>query len=166
VKLQHWIKHAGERVVLIFEGRDAAGKGGTIKRIVEPLNPRGATIVALVLPALCRAPAGRGRDRPLRPLLVQPRRRRAGDGFLHGRGRQVSLELRCRPVEDELPARVSASRQFCEQAGLADSRLAHQRERRRPPTIELGKRVVEDAARLCAPNEPLAYRDHFRSRRA
>jgi polyphosphate kinase 2 len=50
VKLQHWIKHAGERVVLIFEGRDAAGKGGTIKRIVEPLNPRGATIVALGTP--------------------------------------------------------------------------------------------------------------------
>jgi polyphosphate kinase len=50
VKLQHWIKHAGERVVLLFEGRDAAGKGGTIKRIVEPLNPRGATIVALGTP--------------------------------------------------------------------------------------------------------------------
>jgi polyphosphate kinase len=50
VKLQHWIKHAGERVVLIFEGRDAAGKGGTIKRIVEPLNPRGATVVALSTP--------------------------------------------------------------------------------------------------------------------
>jgi polyphosphate kinase len=50
VKLQHWIKHAGERVVLIFEGRDAAGKGGTIKRIVEPLNPRGATVVALGTP--------------------------------------------------------------------------------------------------------------------
>ena len=50
VKLQHWIKHTGERVVLIFEGRDAAGKGGTIKRIVEPLNPRGATIVALGTP--------------------------------------------------------------------------------------------------------------------
>jgi polyphosphate kinase 2 len=50
VKLQHWIVHAGERVVLIFEGRDAAGKGGTIKRIVEPLNPRGATVVALGTP--------------------------------------------------------------------------------------------------------------------
>jgi polyphosphate kinase 2 len=50
VKLQHWIKHAGLRVVLIFEGRDAAGKGGTIKRIIEPLNPRGATIVALGTP--------------------------------------------------------------------------------------------------------------------
>lgn len=51
VKLQEWIKHAGLRVVLIFEGRDAAGKGGTIKRIIEPLNPRGATIVALGTPS-------------------------------------------------------------------------------------------------------------------
>jgi polyphosphate kinase 2 len=51
VKLQYWIKHAGERVVLIFEGRDAAGKGGTIKRIVEPLNPRGARVVALGTPS-------------------------------------------------------------------------------------------------------------------
>jgi polyphosphate kinase 2 len=51
VKLQHWVKHAGLRVVLIFEGRDAAGKGGVIKRIVEPLNPRGATIVALGTPS-------------------------------------------------------------------------------------------------------------------
>ena len=50
VKLQHWVKHAGLRVALVFEGRDAAGKGGTIKRIIEPLNPRGATIVALGTP--------------------------------------------------------------------------------------------------------------------
>src|SRR5919199_5168714 len=51
VKLQYWIKDSGGRVVLIFEGRDAAGKGGTIKRIVEPLNPRGATVVALGTPS-------------------------------------------------------------------------------------------------------------------
>jgi polyphosphate kinase len=51
VKVQHWVKHAGLRVVLLFEGRDAAGKGGTIQRIVEPLNPRGATIVALGTPS-------------------------------------------------------------------------------------------------------------------
>ncbi|HZG48630.1 MAG TPA: polyphosphate kinase 2 [Thermoleophilaceae bacterium] len=51
VKLQHWVKHAGLRVVLVFEGRDAAGKGGVIKRIVEPLNPRGATVVALGTPS-------------------------------------------------------------------------------------------------------------------
>ena len=51
VKLQQWVKHAGLRVVLVFEGRDAAGKGGVIQRIVEPLNPRGATIVALGTPS-------------------------------------------------------------------------------------------------------------------
>jgi polyphosphate kinase len=51
VKLQHWIKDQGLKVVLIFEGRDAAGKGGTIKRLTEPLNPRGATVVALPAPS-------------------------------------------------------------------------------------------------------------------
>jgi polyphosphate kinase 2 len=51
VKLQYWITRSGERVVLVFEGRDAAGKGGTIKRIVEPLNPRGANVVALGTPS-------------------------------------------------------------------------------------------------------------------
>jgi len=51
VKLQYWVKKQGLRVVLLFEGRDAAGKGGTIKRIVEPLNPRGCTVVALGTPS-------------------------------------------------------------------------------------------------------------------
>ncbi len=51
VKLQHWVKQTGERIVLVFEGRDAAGKGGTIKRIVGPLNPRGANVVALGTPS-------------------------------------------------------------------------------------------------------------------
>jgi polyphosphate kinase len=51
VKLQYWIKQSGTRVVLLFEGRDAAGKGGTIKRIIEPLNPRGAKVVALGTPS-------------------------------------------------------------------------------------------------------------------
>jgi polyphosphate kinase 2 len=51
VKLQYWVKQQGLRVVLVFEGRDAAGKGGTIKRIVEPLNPRGCTVVALGTPS-------------------------------------------------------------------------------------------------------------------
>ena len=50
VKLQNWVKSTGERIVLVFEGRDAAGKGGTIKRFTEHLNPRGATVVALVKP--------------------------------------------------------------------------------------------------------------------
>ena len=51
VKLQEWIKHAGLRVAVIFEGRDAAGKGGTIKRITEHLNPRVVRIAALATPS-------------------------------------------------------------------------------------------------------------------
>ncbi|WP_250122842.1 polyphosphate kinase 2 [Chroococcidiopsis sp. CCMEE 29] len=51
VKLQYWVKHHGLRVVIIFEGRDAAGKGGTIKRIVDSLNPRGCRVVALGTPS-------------------------------------------------------------------------------------------------------------------
>jgi polyphosphate kinase 2 len=51
VKLQEWIKHAGLKVVVLFEGRDAAGKGGTIKRFTEHLNPRGARVVALDKPS-------------------------------------------------------------------------------------------------------------------
>jgi polyphosphate kinase len=50
VKLQEWVRQEGLRVVVIFEGRDAAGKGGTIKRIMDPLNPRGCRIVALPSP--------------------------------------------------------------------------------------------------------------------
>ena len=50
VKLQEWIRNAGLKVVVIFEGRDAAGKGGAIKRITEHLNPRSARIVALGTP--------------------------------------------------------------------------------------------------------------------
>jgi polyphosphate kinase len=50
VKLQEWIKHEGLRVVVIFEGRDAAGKGGVIKRITESLNPRVCRVVALAAP--------------------------------------------------------------------------------------------------------------------
>ncbi|EGJ30884.1 MULTISPECIES: polyphosphate kinase 2 [Moorena] len=51
VKMQYWTKHTGTRIVIVFEGRDAAGKGGTIKRITEPLNPRGCRIVALGTPS-------------------------------------------------------------------------------------------------------------------
>ena len=50
VKLQEWIKQKGLKVVVIFEGRDAAGKGGVIKRITEPLNPRICRVVALGTP--------------------------------------------------------------------------------------------------------------------
>ena len=50
LKLQSWVKETGARVVILFEGRDAAGKGGTIKRFMEHLNPRGARVVALEKP--------------------------------------------------------------------------------------------------------------------
>ena len=51
LKLQRWIKQTGQKVVVLFEGRDAAGKGGTIKRFMEHLNPRGARVVALDKPS-------------------------------------------------------------------------------------------------------------------
>jgi len=51
LKMQNWVKSAGQRVVVLFEGRDAAGKGGTIKRMMEHLNPRGAHVVALTKPS-------------------------------------------------------------------------------------------------------------------
>lgn len=50
LKLQAWVKETNQRVVILFEGRDAAGKGGTIKRFMEHLNPRGARVVALEKP--------------------------------------------------------------------------------------------------------------------
>ncbi len=50
LKLQSWVQETGQRVVMLFEGRDAAGKGGTIKRFMEHLNPRGARVVALNKP--------------------------------------------------------------------------------------------------------------------
>ena len=84
VKLQEYIKEAGLRVVVVFEGRDAAGKGGAIKRIHEASEParvpyrRAASAERpgahpMVLPTLRGRVAFRGRDGALRPLLVQPR---------------------------------------------------------------------------------------------
>jgi polyphosphate kinase len=50
VKLQNWVKDTGQKILIVFEGRDAAGKGGTIKRFTEHLNPRGCRVVALEKP--------------------------------------------------------------------------------------------------------------------
>ncbi|WP_236014179.1 polyphosphate kinase 2 [Marinobacterium alkalitolerans] len=50
LKVQRWVKESGQKILIIFEGRDAAGKGGTIKRVMEHLNPRGARVVALEKP--------------------------------------------------------------------------------------------------------------------
>ena len=51
VKLQNWVREVGERIIILFEGRDAAGKGGTIRRFMEHWNPRGARVVALDKPS-------------------------------------------------------------------------------------------------------------------
>ncbi len=50
VKLQDWVVESGHKVVILFEGRDAAGKGGAIKRITQPLNPRVCRVAALPAP--------------------------------------------------------------------------------------------------------------------
>ena len=89
--LQDWVKEKGLRVIVVFEGRDAAGKGGTIKAITERTSPRIFRLVALPAPsdreksqmyaaAVHAALSRRRRDRHLRPQLVQPGRRRARDG--------------------------------------------------------------------------------------
>lgn len=51
LKMQNWVKETGQRIVILFEGRDAAGKGGTIKRMMEHMNPRGARVIALEKPS-------------------------------------------------------------------------------------------------------------------
>ena len=50
VKMQNWVRDAGQKLLIVFEGRDAAGKGGTIRRFMEHLNPRGAKVIALEKP--------------------------------------------------------------------------------------------------------------------
>ncbi len=50
LKVQRWVRETGQKILIIFEGRDAAGKGGTIKRFMEHLNPRGAHVIALEKP--------------------------------------------------------------------------------------------------------------------
>ena len=55
LKMQYWVKATGFRMIILFEGRDAAGKGGSIKRLTEPLNPRGCRVVALRLQSIRKA---------------------------------------------------------------------------------------------------------------
>ena len=94
VHLQEWVKAKGLKVCIVFEGRDGAGKGGTIKAITERVSPRVFRVVALPAPterekvadvraALHAASPRGGRGGHLRPELVQPRGRRAGHGLLH-----------------------------------------------------------------------------------
>ena len=62
IKLQQWVRNSDSRVAIIFEGRDAAGKGGVIKRIMSPLNPRFCRVVALGTPSDKERPNGISRD--------------------------------------------------------------------------------------------------------
>ena len=88
LKVQNWVKQTGQRIVTLFEGRDAAGKGGTIKRFMEHLNPREARVVApaqahrfesslngIFNAMFSHLARSEWRNRFLRPLLVQPGRR-------------------------------------------------------------------------------------------
>ncbi len=86
VALQEWVKASGAKICVVFEGRDTAGKGGTIKRITERVSPRVFRVVALPAPTqreesqmyiqrYLSAFPGRRRGRDLRPQLVQPGRR-------------------------------------------------------------------------------------------
>ncbi len=66
MKLQEWVKHKGLKVCIVFEGRDGAGKGGTIKAITERVSPRVFRVIAL-------ARADRAREEPdVRPALHAP----------------------------------------------------------------------------------------------
>ena len=105
IKLQDWVVHQKLKVVVLFEGRDAAGKGGVIKRVTQRLNPRICKVVALSAPTerertqwyfqrYVDASASRRRNRSVRPQLVQSRRRRARDGVLHGSGLRGLLSHR------------------------------------------------------------------------
>ena len=64
LKVQRWVKDTGQKIVVLFEGRDAAGKGGTIKRFMEHLNPRGARVVALEKPTEQESEDQRGESAP------------------------------------------------------------------------------------------------------
>ena len=141
VKLQQWVVHEGLKVCIVFEGRDGAGKGGTIKAITERVSPRVFRVVALpapterektpdVHPALPAAPAGGRRGRDLRSQLVQPRRRRAGDGLLHrGAGEAVSCRS-CRWSRRRSSTRASS----CSSTGSRSARRSRRAGSRRAST--------------------------------
>ena len=116
VYMQEWIVTQRRRLVVLFEGRDTAGKDGAMKRITAYLNPRTARIVALPAPDSASARSGTSsatwpsatgrRDRAVQSQLVQPRGRRARDGLLQTRGDEEFLRV-C--PEFEHPFRTKGS---------------------------------------------------------
>ena len=122
LKVQNWVKLTGQRIVVLFEGRDAAGKGGTIKRFMEHLNPRAARKGGRARKADRSVESGsvvfsalhpvhlptRGEILFSRPLLVQSRRRRAGHGFLQ-LARNTSSSCASAPEFERMLASIPAS---------------------------------------------------------
>ena len=116
VKLQAWARETGTRIAMVFEGRDAAGKGGTIRRFIEHMNPRSARVVAL--PAVDRA---RQRVDALRPALKR-------GGLTHARPpigrRRTGVELGKKPgvrgrPRGKVHLRVAAAREPGDEDGEA-----------------------------------------------
>ena len=97
IKLQSWVAHHKEKVVVIFEGRDSAGKGGAIKRITQRLNPRVARVVALHPETVAAYPSYRAakllKRLPARSLLRRLTRQAARTGALPVKARAFALRL-------------------------------------------------------------------------
>ena len=162
--LQEWVRE-GRAIIIVFEGRDAAGKGGTIKAMTERVSPRVFRVVALpapsdrekiaaLHPALHRALPGRRRGRDLRPQLVQPGRRRTCDGLLHEEQHKRFLEL-C-PQFEKYHRRwrhQAASRYWLEVGKEEQERRFHARIEDPRPAMEAepdGCRVLPALVRLFA----------------
>jgi len=98
VKLQDWVVHHNLKVVVLFEGRDAAGKGGVIKRVTQRLNPRTCKVVALAAPT---ERGNRGTSRGIGMIIRFPRRAESD-----------SLPA-CRPLQTSMAFRTPISRVWC-----------------------------------------------------
>ena len=119
LKAQSWIKETGQRLLVLFEGRDAAGKGGTIKRFTEHLDPRGTHVVALPAPSerergqwyfqryISHLPA-RGEITLFDRSWYKPGGGRAGDGFSAPPRSTGSSSNRCRWWSACWPGRASS----------------------------------------------------------
>ncbi len=166
VQIQLWVQQKGLKVCILFEGRDGAGKGGTIKALTERVSPRVFRVVALPAPtereksqmyiaALHAASARGGRDRDLRPQLVQPGGRRARHGLLQcGAGGEQFLNMAPAVREDgdhafrrdppQVLARGEPRRADATPAG------AHQRRTQDLEALAHGPAFVQPLVRLLA----------------
>ena len=164
VKLQEWVRHEGQKVCIVFEGRDGAGKGGVIKAITARVSPRNfpgggaaradrAREVADVHSALPAASAGRRRGRDLRSQLVQSRRRRARHGLLHGGSGKALPQRRAQRGKGDRrfrrdPAQVLARGE--PRGADKAARGAHRRRAQDLEALQHGSEVVHPLGRLLA----------------